>query len=545
VIALFDESARYVGLLGTVQDITGYKETSIALEQARDEAGRLERRLIDAIESMNDAVVLYDADDRLVLWNEQFKTVRSRIADLLKPGARFEDLVRHNVARGGVPAAVGRVEEWVAERLARHRATGGTFEMELPGNRWLLVSERRTDGGGIVAVQTDITALKATEQALRATEARLRAFMENAPVLMMITDTEGRYLMVNRAVEVANNAPPGSLLGGTIFDTESSPGAEEVAAMERQVSDTGLPAAGEIRFPGRKSYAWTYDVKFPIFDDKGAIAAVGGVAIDISERKCIEQELTKAKERAELASHAKSQFLANMSHELRTPLNAVIGFAEILQHELLGPLGSSKYLDYAGDIAASGQHLLELIEDILDTSKIEAGKYELREEPCRMEEIIAACVRMLAERALNARIDLASRTTDGLPAVFADARGLRQIIINLMSNAIKFTPPGGRVEVIADQAEHGGPRIRVRDTGIGIPPESMETAFEAFVQIEDAYARKSSGTGLGLYLTRSLAELHGGTVKIESEVGAGTTVTVQLPPERWSSAQASPRSSEG
>ena len=392
--------------------------------------------------------------------------------------------------------------------------------------------------GGIVALRTDITKLKQAEQVARENEARLRAFMDNAPITMVIKDTEGRYLMVNQATEVANKAAPGSMLGHTTFEISDASSAQEITAMERRVIATRQPVTGEIRFPWRDRYAWTYEMKFPILDDKGAVAAIGGLAIDISERKRMEQDLVRAKERAELANQAKSQFLANMSHELRTPLNAIIGFSEILHHELFGPIGSPKYVDYGGDIVASGQHLVELIDDILDSSKIEAGKYELREEPCRIDKLVAACRRMMAERAENARLELNCGLADDLPTVLADARALRQIIINLLSNAIKFTPKGGRVEVIADRGERGGPRLRVRDTGIGIPPEKLESVFEAFVQIDDTYARSAGGTGLGLHLTRSLVELHGGTVRIESEVGAGTTVTVELPRERWVAGQA-------
>jgi signal transduction histidine kinase len=196
-------------------------------------------------------------------------------------------------------------------------------------------------------------------------------------------------------------------------------------------------------------------------------------------------------------------------------------------------LGSDRYRDYAGDIVASGKHLVALINDILDTSKIEAGKYELREEHCRLEDVIGACVRMMADRAAAARLDLASRTEENLPTLRADARAMRQIVINLLSNAVKFTPAGGRVEVIAGRGDHGGARIQVLDTGVGISPDGLKTAFQAFAQIDDTYTRQAGGTGLGLYLTRSLAELHGGTVRIDSTVGVGTAVTVDLPSARW------------
>jgi signal transduction histidine kinase len=253
---------------------------------------------------------------------------------------------------------------------------------------------------------------------------------------------------------------------------------------------------------------------------------------DITEELGVERDLRAAKETAELASRSKSEFLANMSHELRTPLNAIIGFSELIRDGLFGPVGNAKYLEYAGDIHSSGQHLRELIDDILDLSKIEAGKLELHEEVVDMTEVIDSCLTLVAERAREAGLELERRVPGGLSGLWADKRNLKQIVLNLLSNAVKFTPAGGRVAVTAGIAPDRGFEIAVSDTGIGIGPEDISRTLEPFVQVDSTFSRRHEGTGLGLPLSKAMIELNGGSLHIESELGIGTTVTVRFPPEK-------------
>jgi two-component system, cell cycle sensor histidine kinase PleC len=236
---------------------------------------------------------------------------------------------------------------------------------------------------------------------------------------------------------------------------------------------------------------------------------------------------------AEKANRSKSEFLANMSHELRTPLNAIIGFSDVLGRELFGPLGDPKYGEYVKDINDSGQHLLEIINDILDLAKAESGKLELETEECDIGSILDDCVRMCRGRAEKGHIRLV--VNDGASGfrALADRRLLLQAILNLVTNSIKFTLPGGTVEVCVPPPLPGeGLDIRVRDTGIGIAREHLERILVPFEQIESSRARKNGGTGLGLPYTKKLIELHGGTLRIESKLNEGTTVTIVLPPER-------------
>jgi signal transduction histidine kinase len=261
--------------------------------------------------------------------------------------------------------------------------------------------------------------------------------------------------------------------------------------------------------------------------DGGLIATY----LDISARKRIEAHLRQAKEEAELASRTKTEFLANISHELRTPLNAIIGFAEILSGQIFGQLGDSRYVHYAADIRESGQHLLTLINDVLDVSKIEVGKLELNEEPVDVIAVLESCMRLMRDRAEEAGLELRADLPRSLPFLQADARRLKQILLNLMSNAVKFTAPGGRIQIHA-AVEQDGLRIAVEDSGIGIAADDLEKALRPFGQIDSRMARKYQGTGLGLPLTKSMIELHGGRLTLESEVGRGTKAIIWLPRER-------------
>jgi len=253
---------------------------------------------------------------------------------------------------------------------------------------------------------------------------------------------------------------------------------------------------------------------------------------EILERKRIEAELRAAKEEAEVANRSKSEFLAMVSHELRTPLNAVIGFSEMLTNEMFGPIGDDRYKGYASDIQDSGLHLLSLINDILDLSKVEANSFELCEEELDVPRLIGDALHLVEAKARAGGIRLDPTLESALPPLYADERAFKQVVLNLLSNAVKFTPPGGRVTISADVGHQGDFVLTIVDTGIGIAEEDQEKILKPFTQADSSLARRYEGTGLGLPLTKSLVELHGGRLELESKRGGGTTVRARFPRDR-------------
>ena len=402
---VFDsETGDFTGYRGTGNDITEELEA-----EARASAAQV--RLGDAIESISEAIALFDADHCLVECNEKYREYYPASDALMMPGMSYEEIIRAGVGSGRFVEANENPKQWVRRELERQGHPQGAYEQQLTDGRWLKVSHRLTDDGGTVCLLSDITEFKQREEALREAEAAAK----------------------------------------------------------------------------------------------------------------------QALEAAELANRAKSEFLANMSHELRTPLNAIIGFSEVMMKEMFGPLSPARYVDYIKDIHESGTHLYGLINDVLDVSKIESGKITLNLSEIDIHDVMTRCIRLVSDRAKTGQVKISVEVTDGLPGFLADDRKLMQIVLNLLSNAVKFTPEGGAVTLTADIEDDGGLIIRVADTGIGIAPEDMEKVMAPFGQVDSTLARRYEGTGLGMSLSKSLIELHGGSMVIESVVDAGTKITVRLP----------------
>jgi two-component system cell cycle sensor histidine kinase PleC len=407
-------------LIGIAVDITEQKnlvERTVAADL----------RLRDAIETIPEAFVLWDAENRLVLCNSNFQELHQLPDEAVVAGTSYETIV----ATSRKPLIRATVAHDSEPRGAR------TFEAQLENGRWMHISERRTKDGGYVSVGTDITKVKQHEQKLIEGEKRQRA---------------------------------------TIVDLRKSQ-----QALERQTAELA----------------------------------------DLAEKYAEE------KTRAEEANAAKSKFLANMSHELRTPLNAIIGFSEILESGMFGPLGAEKYIEYSRDIRESGEYLLDVINDILDMSKIEAGGIRLSPEAVELDSLLADCIRVVSTRASEKRLAIKAEVEPGI-RLHADRRALKQITLNLLSNAVKFTPDGGAVTV-QGRLRCGAVIIGIKDNGIGIPRQALQKLGRPFEQVESQLTKRHQGSGLGLAIAKSLVELHGGAMRIHSRLGRGTLVMVRLP----------------
>jgi PAS domain S-box-containing protein len=380
----------------------------------------------------------------------------------------------------------------------------------------------------INGVLQDTTELKQAQDALLATQRRLEAIADHSPALIALKDLEGRYVFTNKEFERIHRAPPGWFIGKTVFETFSPKTAAAFDEHDQEVRRTLRAVQREQFEPIGERDRLLMEIKFPIFDARGEPIGIGLVATDITERKQAEITLRHAKQEAEEATRAKSRFLASMSHELRTPLNAIIGITEMLQEDLDDRIydGLSEGL---ARIDGAGKHLLTLIDDILDLSKIEAGRLEFVAEEFAISELVAEVVmttQPLAEKNGNRLI---VKSPKRAVKMRADPLRVRQIMLNLLSNACKFTRAGEIVLEVAPRKRDGAEWVyfRVKDTGIGIAPEQMKILFDEFTQAH-GHSRRT-GSGLGLAITRRLCDLMAGEVWAESAEGKGSTFTVRLP----------------
>ena len=370
------------------------------------------------------------------------------------------------------------------------------------------------------------------EVQLRESDRRFRDFAETASDWFWQMDAECKLTYLSERFAEALSMRPEELSGKTfaeigleLLDLEAK---IEFAAVAERVPFRGvnLRYASE---PGAEQYWMISGV--PVFSEDGSFIGYRGTGRNVTEEMHAKHALEEANAQSELASRAKTEFLATMSHELRTPLNAIIGFSEVIKDRLFGAAAMDRYADYAADIFASAQHLLAIINDILDMSKIEAGQMDLHEENIAVPAVIDSVVRLLRQKIDAAQISLTIETGNP-PLIRADQRKLKQVLMNLLSNAVKFTPPGGEVVVSSFLNPNGDLSIEVRDTGIGMAPEEIPKALAAFGQVDSTLARKHEGTGLGLPLVKALVEIHGGHFVLTSEPGRGTSAVVVLPKAR-------------
>ncbi len=507
-----------------------------------------ERRFRGAVEAARCGVWEWDTEADLV-------TISDFMAEML------------GLDRSGpvpVDEVMARIHPGYREKVQhalRQAQTFGAFEVTFPvpdengRARWIDArGQSRGDHKGdgfpaVLGVALDTTEARRAKAQAQAAEGRLRDGIESVSDAFVLFDKADRLILCNQAFQDAFAFAPGLLRRGA-----NKQDLNQIAALaikSDQPAPGGRAGAREVELHDGR---WLQLVERFTSDGGSVVTAADITAIknkeaerqraaerlhaSITELEDREEKLSQlarkyeiAMTRAEAANQAKSEFLANMSHELRTPLNAINGFSEIMAGEMFGPLGDPKYKGYAADILKSGQHLLSLINDILDMAKIEAGKLTLHYEPVSLKEVVQDAARLMRGRVQEAGLNLLVDVPD-LPEIEADHRGLKQVLLNLISNAVKFTPEGGDVVVGVSQLGPDRVRVAVTDTGIGIAQEDVARLARPFEQVEGQHSKTTQGTGLGLALTRSLIELHGGDLTIDSEPGRGTTVSFDLPMRR-------------
>ena len=529
-----DLAAELVALAISILMLGGV--TFLGLTQRRavaaEAAVREKTELLSAmLEHMDEGISMVDADLIGVATNKRFYELLGFPPEQFPMGTPYEEFIRYNAKQGDY--GPGDIEDLVRQRTEQaKRFEPHKFERTRPDGRVIEVRGNPIPGGGFVTSYTDVTEHRRAEQAVHEREQRIRLIADSLPVLIVYLDRDRRYRFVNKTHLAWHELSESDVLGRRVDEIVGpdayaliGPKIDEAFDGRQQIFETEIPYV----VAGRK---WVQTIYVPHFDDQGEVQGVYGLIIDISERKQAEAALLEAKEQAEYADRAKSEFLANMSHELRTPLNAIIGFSELMTHQTFGPLGDTHYEEYSDGIFKSGDHLLSLINDILDISKIEAGRVDLNETELDVERIILDCRRLIEARARETGLSVRTAVDSGLPLLMADERLVKQMLLNLLSNAVKFTERGGEITIAGELANDRSLRLSVRDTGIGIAGKDIPKAMSTFGQVDGALDRRFEGTGLGLPLVKSLAEMHGGGFEIDSEPGVGTRATVWFPRER-------------
>lgn len=488
----------------------------------------------DLLDFMSEGFVLFDAADRLVFCNETYRNFYSRIADILIPGVTFETLARVTAERGQVVRAAVDSEEFVRHRLRLHNLEHCIHEQKLCDGRWLRVTERRLQNGWVLGTRLDITGLKQREEALERARQQLIDALEALQEGFALFDAEDRLVLCNENYRkifplVADMIEPG--IGFEDLIRSAADRGQNVEALEHR--DAWI----EARLSAHSQAEGTFEHQFSdgrhvwVSERKTRDGSTMSTYIDITALKRREQELTEAKVAAEKANRAKSEFLAKMSHELRTPLNAIIGSSDVIRKEMLGAIENQEYKEFAEVVYDSGSHLLTLINDLLDISKIESGEsIAIHEDEVNLVAVFEACRRMVEQQAEKDEVRLVVEPPTDPQALVADGHALKRVLLNLLSNAIKFTPPGGSVDLSCGRSGANEIVLRVADTGIGMKKEDIPRALEPFVQLSSAPGKP--GTGLGLPIAKHLVELHGGRLELESVLGQGTTISIILPDSR-------------
>jgi len=524
-------------LLHPVQSLIEASNLSKEFESASRSA---REQLLDAIESLSDGFVIYDNDDRLIICNQKYREIYHESADLIIPGATFESIIREGAKRGQYKDALGRIDEWVAERLEHHLNPTEPVEQELPNGNWLKIEERKTQAGGVVGFRVDITELKHREFALRTSEERMRATVDSAMDCIVSINSEGNIIQFNPAAERTFGYNKNDVLGKQMSELivpEKYRNAHHQGIKHFLETGEGPVLNTRIEIEAQRSNGTVFPIELSISvsDELEGPIFVAYIR-DITDRLLSETELTEAKKRAEVANQVKSQFLAMMSHEIRTPLNGVLGFLGLLNDTNL----NEEQLNYVTMGHRSAETLLDIINDILDFSKMEAGKLEFEYVPFKISELAETVKEVLLPKGAEKGISIITEISPDTPQILkGDSGRLRQVLLNLANNAVKFTDEGCvtiSVSTLHQTDQDATVRFDITDTGIGIDPSKHEELFAEFTTLTPAYTQKFEGTGLGLAISRSLVQMMNGDIDFISNLGEGSqfwfSVTLSKPSNR-------------
>jgi PAS domain S-box-containing protein len=507
-------------LFGTVQDVTELKR----LEE--------ERRLSDARYRALFAKMPIGFARHQVVHDTQGKPVDYTITDVNPAYERILGIPRETAVGARASELYGTGEAPFLDAYAEVAATAEPRHFEVTVDdmgRSFRISATSSERGHFSTYFEDITEKKRAEEKLRLSD----RVLDSTPDHISIVGPDYLYRHVNKAYVDAFGTPAEHIVGTHVADLL---GRDIFETVVKERLDRCL-GGEDVRYEAPFTFAnlgerWRAIHYLPMWTAEGEVDGIVVLSHDITERKQAEESLRQAKEAAELADRAKSDFLANMSHELRTPLNAIIGFSDVMRNGVFGDIGDPRYHGYIEDIHRSGGLLLDVIETVLDLARADAGPFELHEEAVDLAATLDAAKTMIGDRARNADIDIECQVENGLPGLLGDRIRILQILTNLLANAVKFTPEGGRVDLRAFAAENGGVALTVADTGIGMASEHLHRVTDAFYQVGDAHTRSHGGSGLGLTLVKKLADLHDASLEIASTPGAGTTVTVHFPTGR-------------